>query len=113
MPPRVPSPDEPLPPRPRSEKPAQIKPRIHHVIEDRSERVADAEVHEVAVARSALALADEHLFVAQVLETQVDLIVNAAQITAEVDVESAEHAHAHVPADRRPPPSRVEHLIAE
>src|SRR5262249_19431192 len=63
---------------------AATEPRVHHIIEDRSKRVRDAEVDEVLIARRELALAYEDFLGRGFAAGKVDLVAGTRQIREDV-----------------------------
>src|SRR5690606_4175844 len=74
---------------------AQPEPRIHDVVEERAERVAEADVQPVLEVRPQLAQLEKDLIVRDFSAPDVDLVLDPGDVAADVEVESAEQAYLH------------------
>src|SRR5205809_5316969 len=73
-----------------SARPAEA--RVHDVVEDRSEAVAEPEIHEVRVRRRQLAQSQQTIGVAQIPARQVELVAHQGYLTEEKERESLEQS---------------------
>ena len=64
-------------------------PRVHHVAEDRTERVAESEIEAVFEIRLALAALQQDLLVCQVAPLKKDLVFDSREAATGVEVEAA------------------------
>src|SRR5689334_9241428 len=88
---------------------AAAEPRIDDVVEDRSEGVAEAEVHVVLVAGQQLPLPQQNFLRARFAARKIDLIARARELAEEVDRESLEQPDAREALD----PERVLRRVGE
>src|ERR1700736_5582501 len=68
------------------------EPRVHDVVEDRAEAVAEAELDEVIVRRLELTPADQSLLIAQIPAREVELVAEKGDLSERKEGESLEQA---------------------
>src|SRR5467141_1028840 len=66
------------------------EPRVHNVVEDRAEAVAEAELDEVIVGRLELTTAEQPLLIAQVPAREVELVAEKGDLPERKERESLE-----------------------